>query len=87
MEMNERRIKPDLDEFGYPNCPMMNFFPNEYGQMCLALWGWDTQESVDGYTLEEIDDLIQSLEDAKKHLINISDGSQGTLFDEGDNDD
>lgn len=88
MEMNDRYIdSPELDENGYPLQPVMNFFPNDNGKLCVTLWGWDTRESINGYTIEDIDALIESLQDAKNFIINNNE-TQGTfLFTEGDSDD
>jgi hypothetical protein len=75
-----------FDEDGHPMQPLLNFHPNGDDQMCLTLWGWDTQESADGYTLDDITDMIASLRTAKEYLLNI-DSNQGELNFEGDDDD
>jgi len=73
------------NEDGYPLQPLMNFYENTDGRLCVTLWGWDTQESFDGYTVEDIDDLIDGLQEAKKFILN-NDDSQGEFEFEGEND-
>ena len=87
MEMNDRITETPLDENGHPLFPVMNFYENEDGNLRLALWGWDTQESVDGYGIEEIDQLIESLNDAKEHIINNNEAQGKFHFAQGDSDD
>ncbi len=64
------------DKDGNPTQPLMNFYENADGKLCVALWGWDTKESFDGYTTEDIDELIEGLKEAKKFILN-SDDDQG----------
>jgi len=78
-ELNLESIKMDdveFDDNGYPMQPLLNFHPNSDEQMCVTLWGWDTQESFDGYTPEDITDLITSLQEARDFLLN-NDVKQG----------
>ncbi len=75
----------EFNEDGYPMQPLLHFHPNSEDQMCVTLWGWDTQESFDGYTPEDITDLIASLQEAREYLLNI-DVNQGEFNFEGDED-
>jgi len=87
-EFNLESIKMDDVEFnedGYPMQPLLHFHPNSEDQMCVTLWGWDTQESFDGYTPEDITDLIVSLQEARDYLLNM-DVNQGEFNFEGDDD-
>jgi len=61
--------------------PKIEYHENEKGELRVTLHEWDTIESVDGYSVEEIDHLVNSLTKAKEHLINNSDSNQGKLFD------
>jgi hypothetical protein len=49
--------------------PDMAFHLNLNDKLCLCLRGWDTPESVEGFTFEEIGMLIEMLNDAKKIII------------------
>lgn len=87
-EFNLESIKMDDVEFnedGYPMQPLLHFHPNSEDQMCVTLWGWDTQESFDGYTPEDITDLIVSLQEARDYLLNM-DVNQGEFDFEGEDD-
>ena len=75
-----------FNEDGYPMEPLMNFHPNSEDRLCVTLWGWDTQESFDGYTTEDIDALIESLQEAKEFILN-NDDNQGEFNFKGDDDD
>ena len=75
----------EYDDNGYPTQPLMNFYENVEGKLCVALWGWDTQESFDGYTTEDIDSLIESLQVAKEFILN-NDENQGQFNFQGDED-
>ena len=63
--------------------PSMEYHTNIQDRLCVTLHNWDTQESIDGYTVDEINELIENLQTAKQHILN-SDEHQGVLF-EGDN--
>ena len=58
---NEVERQPDSQWTG----PDMAFHLNLQNKLCLCLRGWDTPESVDGFTIEEIDILMEMLKEAK----------------------
>jgi len=86
MSLEERLEEFEVDEDGYPLDPLMTFHPDPDGNLRLTLWGWDTKESWDGHSVSDIDNLIQSLEEAKEFLLNNSDNAQGEFEFKGDND-
>ena len=86
MSLEGRFGKIEYDEDGYPLNPIMNFHPDPDGNLRVTLWGWDTKESWDGYSVSGIDVLIQSLEDAKEFLLNNGDKSQTEFEFKGDSD-
>jgi len=65
----------------------IEFHPNGYGDLCATLRGWDTTESVDGYTIGEIDLLIESLHEARTFILNNNvNDAQETFNFEGNTD-
>jgi hypothetical protein len=56
--------------------PSIELVQNNEGVVCASLRNWDIAESEDSYTLKEVNELIDTLEKAKRAMAANNDYNQ-----------
>lgn len=63
--------------------PSISFWEDETGKVCLNFHNFDSAEMIDGYTSEQVDEVMNTIMVARKHSIQLmNDKIQRKLFPE-----